>query len=470
MRVSLINPAMKLTDERESVGVDPKMPMGLLYLAAACESRGHDVQVVDAALQGEGVSWILRQLRRHRPELVGITSLTVTKSAVLELARLSKSLLDPTPIVVVGGVQATLMPESFFAEPAVDFVVAGEGERVLPDLCQRQMDGAPLPGVFYRVSDGNMVQWRPPERIADLDDLAPPAFHLLDLSAYLRSRDEICLTASRGCPYACSFCCAPTMWGGRITFRSPSHVVCEMKQWLTSHPIVRRFHFLDDNFTLRRDWLMEFCSEAGRLTTQWRCIGRVDHLDRCSVAAMSDSGCTHITFGVETGSRRLQESCGKRLDLDALPARVRWLSEEGIRSKAFFMFGFPDETEVEMQDTIRYAISLKEAGLQDVAFVSLIPYPGTQVYSELCGQHGSSFGDADGAMDWLADDTPARARLAKYRTFPVVSANPQLSGLQLRLLTHRAYALFFEGADQEAIASEVRRVVELPSQPDIRRG
>jgi len=64
-------------------------------------------------------------------------------------------------------------------------------------------------------------------------------------------------------------------------------------------------------------------------------------------------------LGIESGSPAIQQYIRKRLDLDRTTRVVRLVSEAGIFVKAFFMLGFPIEEWSDIQETIRYAISLR---------------------------------------------------------------------------------------------------------------
>lgn len=459
-RVSLINPSLSLVAEPYAKGVDVKMPLGLLYLAGALELSGHKVQFVDAALEAQDAQEIIGQLRAFAPDVVGISCVTATKAVALGLARLIKGNVGDDAKVVLGGVHPTLDPRSCLLPGAVDYVVAGEAEMSFPLLCSHPDDPAQAPGVFWRGSSGDILTGEPPCRVTDVDSLPYPAYHHLDLDSYLARRQEFCLLASRGCPHNCSFCCSPRLWGRKQIFRQPDAVVDEITYWLGKYTAVRTFHFLDDNFTEWGEGLQRFCELLAPLQVAWRCIGRIDHLDEETVRRMAASGCISISFGVESGSPRIQRSCGKRLQLGALPGKVELLSACGIRAKAFFMFGFPTESLDEIKQTIRYALRLRrDHGLRDAAFMPLIPYPGTRIYDELAATHADGFGDVLATTDWLSAGPSAAEKLAKYRVLPMVSANEHFTGQELRCIAAHAYKAFYDPSLADRAIGELQQVL-----------
>ncbi len=442
--VVLINPALSADHEPYAVGADIKMPMGLLYLAASLEQKGHKVSIIDAAISGFDAAGVLEKVKNKNPDLVGISCVSATWRVARTLSKLIKQNISKKLSIVIGGVHATLDPQACLAEETVDFVVAGEGEEVLPALCDSDRSQPDLPGLFYKDREGCVRNGGRPKRILDIDALPYPAYNRLDLDLYFRQSRELSVIASRGCPHSCSYCCAPTLWERQVVFREPGAVVEEITFHLTHYPEVEMFHFLDDNLVAWGEGLAEFCSLVRQLGVKWRCIGCIDDLDKSQIAEMAASGCVAFSFGVESGSERIQEICGKNLRLTAIPAKVKLLSEVGIQTKGFFMLGFPSETREEMIHTINYALELKNHGLADAAFMPLIPYPGTRIYKENTEKKRIGFGEVAAASDWFDHRPKAASKLAKYRIFPLASANEFFSGIELRCIAAGAYETFYK--------------------------
>jgi radical SAM superfamily enzyme YgiQ (UPF0313 family) len=69
----------------------------------------------------------------------------------------------------------------------------------------------------------------------------------------------------------------------------------------------------------------------------------------------------------------------KRLEEEKVRAAFRNLRASGIKSFAFFIFGYPGETPAELERTTDYAIELDP----DFAnFYPAVPYPGTELYEK----------------------------------------------------------------------------------------
>ena len=100
-----------------------------------------------------------------------------------------------------------------------------------------------------------------------------------------------------------------------------------------------------------------------------------------------------LALGIETESDDIRKDMVKRLERQKIETAFRNMRDAGIRSFAFFIFGYPGETVKTMEQTIEYAVELDP----DFAnFYPAVPYPGTALY-EKCVRDGLLGPDAD---DW----------------------------------------------------------------------
>jgi len=140
--------------------------------------------------------------------------------------------------------------------------------------------------------------------------------------------------------------------------------------------------FVDDIFTLRRDWVVELMGEMERLggAVEWGCGTRVDKVDEALIALMAGHGCTGIQYGVESGSQAILDSV-KGIDKEAALEAVRWSVAAGVKTTASFMVPFPDDTEETLRETFAFIGQLKDEGAE--IFMSYTtPYPGTAFYEQ----------------------------------------------------------------------------------------
>jgi radical SAM superfamily enzyme YgiQ (UPF0313 family) len=104
-----------------------------------------------------------------------------------------------------------------------------------------------------------------------------------------------------------------------------------------------------------------------------------------------ESGCRHISFGVESGSPELLRKMQKGQTVYDIRAGIRNAKASGLIVRVFLLVGFPGET----WETIGQTIDLMlECRPHEFSVYPLIPYPGTALY-ERPGDFGITHIDKD---------------------------------------------------------------------------
>jgi radical SAM superfamily enzyme YgiQ (UPF0313 family) len=139
-----------------------------------------------------------------------------------------------------------------------------------------------------------------------------------------------------------------------------------------------------------------FCDEliARNLPIQWFGNARADNLtDPAFVHRLRRAGCWMLALGIESESEEVRKDMAKRLERQKIQTAFRNMRQAGIKSFAFFIFGYPGETPATMEQTIDYAIELDP----DFAnFYPAVPYPGTDLFTKAM-REGMLTADAAGA-------------------------------------------------------------------------
>lgn len=376
MRILLINaPVSRMSPHAR---ISP--PLGLAYLASYVMERGHEVEILDFNISGLNLRRIDTAMARFKPGLVGISAHTETYPNALRIADHVKDTHPGVP-VVMGGPHPSILPREVLAEPGVDFIVVGEGERgflgLIEALEEPGSDLTVIPGLGYTVDGAAVVNDR--AEPGDPDAYPLPARDLFSLEFYADAFNV--LTARGGCPHRCPFCSASYIWHGRHRSRAPKAVVDEMEM------LVRRYgasfiFFVDDIFTLSRKWTVEFLEEMQRLKgyVTWGCATRVDRVDEDLLQAMAAAGCTGIQFGIESGAQSILDSA-KGISKEAAEKAVQWSVAAGIRTSVSFMVPFPDDTEETIAETFDFIERLAEMGAEPLLSYTS-PYPGTLFYDK----------------------------------------------------------------------------------------
>lgn len=382
MRVTLVN--AQVLDGNNVVP-----PLGLLYIAAVLEKAGHKVQIFDD--DPEYRNTMMKEIKEFKPELIGLSFLTVAYQKAFNLCKALKQEL-PDATFCAGGVHTTVKPHETLKEFDLDFIVIGEGEATIVEACEKleKKEGlAGVNGVIYR-ENGEAIVNDKRDMIADLDTIPFPARHLIDMSPYLKppgiirgyaEKNQTTIVTSRGCPFQCIYCGSHNIFGRRTRRRSVKNVVDEIEHLIKNYDM-KGIYYCDDTFTLSAKWVKEYCEELKRrnINIKWGCQSRVDQTDRGLMQMMKDSGLVQLDFGVESGSEKILKVLGKGGAGDRtsqIKESFKLCKELDIRTLATFIIGNPEETKEDIDESFKVA---KEIDADYTAFYFLTPYPGTAIY------------------------------------------------------------------------------------------
>ncbi|HIJ40304.1 MAG TPA: radical SAM protein [Deltaproteobacteria bacterium] len=279
------------------------------------------------------------------------------------------------------GAHVTERPQTILQKTRARAAILGEPEQTILELALRDL-GAQVPeeiaGIaFFKGS--RMITTPARENLPNLDALPFPAYHLLPMDRYFyefMGNDFAILETSRGCPYRCSFCYLG-MYGKVFRRKSLSRILEEMV-WVKTQYHVKNIYFMDLEFGLDRDCLLSLCKELTHrdMGIQWCCQTRVTDVDEEVLKWMKTAGCSLIHFGVESGSDRILKQTGKGIKVSDCAKAIAMTRAAGIRTAVFMNFGFPGETKVDMEDTIKLAVRLTPSY---ASFHLIVPFPGTKI-------------------------------------------------------------------------------------------
>jgi anaerobic magnesium-protoporphyrin IX monomethyl ester cyclase len=380
--------------EREEVLGTTKPPYSLALMAALLRDAGCDVRLIDATAERLAIPDVIARLDRDQfvPSLIVFPSTTPTLDAdVLEIGRIKAHYGAP---MICFGPHASTSPALAMARaPGVDGMLVGEPEEAALQLAR--LDGPEgfvgIPSLTYRSAgpSGPVMPHRAHGTYSEFLSMPYPAWDLLALQNYslpLVDKPYVIVETSRGCPYTCDFCVAPIHQGHKFRERSPKALVDEMERGYRELG-VEFFYLWGDTVTLNVKSFTAFCDEliARNLPIRWFGNARADNLtDPAFVHRLRRAGCWMLALGVESESDDVRKDMVKRLERQKIQVAFRNMRDAGIKSFAFFIFGYPGETPESMNQTVDYAIELDP----DFAnFYPAVPYPGTALYDK-CVREG----------------------------------------------------------------------------------
>lgn len=372
MKVLFIQPPPRQI-VREDIVVPP---LGIAYLAAVLEAKGHRVNIIDAFAEGLDMRSLEERIKAISPDLIGITGMTPVIDNAFRVAKAARKYAKH---IIMGGPHVSVARNKIFGQcPDIDYAIQGEGEMslsLLMDALESGKDTGKVPGVITKDFSNPPAQF-----IADLDNLPFPARHLLpnERYRYILSQGKVTtMFTSRGCPYHCIFC-DKAVFGSKWRSRSASNVLDEM-EFVNKEFGINSIIIYDDLFTVKKERVMEICRgilERG-LRIEWKCEGRVNIVEEETLGWMKKAGCSMIAYGVESGNQKGLDYLNKGTRVEQIKRAFELTRKAGIKPMAYFVLGIPVETYEDELRTIEFAKEIKPAYAQ---FSVLSPTPGTKLY------------------------------------------------------------------------------------------
>ncbi|MBF0353660.1 MAG: B12-binding domain-containing radical SAM protein [Alphaproteobacteria bacterium] len=428
MRVLILNPPSENTviehpdeegrDFLESDDFGDFPPLGALYVLSYAEKRapGHSYFFLDCVGERMGHAALERRLEEIRPDLVGITSFTISLVDVCKAAQAARR-VSPQAHICLGGHHPIAFPLSAAKLPQFDSIVVGEGEVAFTQLINaldRGEDYTNVQGLYTNASidkfksepfHDNRFLARvcvPPAYIEDVDALEPlnreHIRHLKYRNILGVTDDLATILSSRGCPYRCTFCDVPYK---RYRPRSVELVLDEVETCQSQG--YKEFRFYDDLFNINEAKILEFCDAIERrgLKFVWDFRGRVNGVTYESLRRAKAAGLRLISFGVETGSDEGLRLLKKATTTEKVGNAFKWCRELGILTVADFIIGLPfEKTATDVKRNIDFLIRLDP----DYAQISILTlYPNTELYDQAVEQGMIKPGRWEA---WAANPTP----------------------------------------------------------------
>lgn len=260
--------------------------------------------------------------------------------------------------VVMGGPHATLRPEE--AAQHCDHLVVGEAEETWPQFLNEFHQGCARRRYCSDHTPG-------------LRGLPIPRRDLIQGRPFTKGA----VFATRGCPYACSYCNLKQIYHDGFRARPIPEVIADIASMRN-----RYFVFWDDNFFGDADYAAELMKALKTLRRRW--AAQVS-INRCADGQLlrlaRESGCVYLFIGLESFSKEGLASVNKGFNQVAqYRPTIERIHQHGICVQAGIIFGFDADTREVFANTLEACETL---GIDGVTVSVLTPLPGTRLYEEM---------------------------------------------------------------------------------------
>lgn len=349
---------------------------GVSSISAILKKNNHQVQL----LIGNKASDFIKNL--NDADVVAVSLMTGMHHWALDI--LSEIKKRKNILSILGGPHPTYFPE-IIHHPYVDIICRGEGEYATLDLMNcldTHQDFSHILNLWVK-QGGQVHKNRLRPLIQNLDTLP-----FIDRDIYYKYPDlkKSCIkpfSATRGCPFKCSFCFNDKFMqiygteNAAVRFRSPENIIKEIAQVKKNYGINTIF-FTDDVLGLNQKWFKELLSLlAKEISLPFICNIRADLLTDEIAGLLKYAGCHSVSFGIESGNEKIRkEILKKNISNQQIINAARILKKYKIKFFTFNILGIPGETLQDAYETVKLNIKIKT---DYPRCTILVPYPETDI-------------------------------------------------------------------------------------------
>ncbi|MBU1201521.1 MAG: B12-binding domain-containing radical SAM protein [Nanoarchaeota archaeon] len=339
-----------------------KPPIPLMYIAAVLENNGFNVTIIDTNIEKDYIKKITDYIKNKKPEYVGISVMIGLQiiSAKLISQKIKKT--NPQTNIVWGGPFPTCEYELVIKEPYVDIVVIGEGEDTFLELVKNK-DKNLIKGIIYK--NKNKIVLNTSREIIDINQLPPPAFHLVKMKKYQAAYVHM----TRGCPFKCSFCHISST--GPFRGKTPEKMMEEVSLIIRNG--FTKIDFRGEAQLCNKQIIETFCSliRKNNLSLTWTSWAHVKYLkNKEYVRMLAANGLRQVLIGVESYSTEKRRELKKYFSNEELFQTLKNCKEAGIYAILIFIIGYPKQRKDDINKILDFADLIeKQYGFQSLISV-----------------------------------------------------------------------------------------------------
>lgn len=378
--------------------------LGVRYLEKSLKMSGYNVFVVffkgfnsikPSGATTEELSLLKDLISKHNPNLIGLSVMT---SLYLETVYEVNALIRENFSIPIawGGVYASLFPEKCLEY--ADYVIRGEGERAILELCDSVFNNKPykdIENLAYK-NDKEIVINDVRTLCQDLDQYGYP--EIGGDNKYFINNDILTigdpqlnalsyeLTASRGCPFVCSYCCSVNLHrlykgkGTYVRFRGVNSVIDELVEAKSKIKKLKVIHFWDEIFSDDPNWVDQFVKlYKEKINLPFEIWGHPLKVNKELIDKLVSAGLYKVVMGIQSGSPRVRKQIFHRVETqEEIISASKILSDCHVPQVIYdFMLQHPFEKEEDIRETYELCLNLKppfELQLHGLNFL-----PGTDI-------------------------------------------------------------------------------------------
>lgn len=390
MRVLLVNIPLRPEMSKKL------FPIGLGYIATALKLSEIEFDLLDLDANRKPNGFLEEYFNTHCYDVVCVGLLVSGYKIIKSLSKLIKK-SNPCCKIIVGNSAATSIPEILLNNTCADIAVLSEGDQTIINLLNALSTNESLEnvnGICFK-KDGNIVKTKPQPLISDVSSLPFIDYGVFDINEYIKSSPlnindipgidkkiikALPINTARGCVANCSFC-YHVFKGQRYRYRSPVSIIGEIKGLIDKYGI-NYVNFWDEitffSKTQANNLVQHILDEGLKFYWIARCRANLFSLteDLKIIEKMKKAGCCGVQYSLESSDPVILKEMNKNITPEQFSVQTELFQKVGITTWTSLVFGYPQETEKTIKNTVDCCIKNKiypSAGF-------LLPQPGSKMY------------------------------------------------------------------------------------------
>ncbi|MDD3740588.1 MAG: radical SAM protein [Bacteroidales bacterium] len=389
MGIILINSPLYLNQD-DVVSEHFLLPIGLGYIATYLANNDVNVTIIDSVNENLSVETLQETLNLIKPKFIGVNVFSTNYNVVKELI---ENIAFECHIII-GGLSTKALYQQIVEWDSINKIdiVIGDGEYIILDIIRDDVKES----AFYEESkrrvflvDKNSIYYSEDISNISLDR----KLFLKPYSLNILGENEINIVTSRGCVYNCSYCAAARSQNRNspVRLRSVDSIKNELIEIKQLFPETESIRILDDLFLKSKQSIIEAINIFSEFDFNWRAMAHINTFSKIEnnlIYLMKQSGCSELFIGIESGSNEIRQKISKFGTRDMVLENISRIFESGIKVKGYFIYGFPDESLEDMEQTYQLAKEIKDLSIKyNVGFRASVfqfrLYHGTEIFKSL---------------------------------------------------------------------------------------
>lgn len=376
--------------------------LGVRYIANFLEQNGYEPTIIflktfislfdEKEITEEEIQKIKEIIEEEKFLFVGLS--IHSSSIISELDKVIKMLNNETNIpFIMGGSYPTVLPK--YCASMCDMVLRGEGENNILMLAEKIKEGKDwknIPGGCYFDKNENYIENELATVYKDLDKIAFPLInskqmYLIDGNNIKQVDPQLTsdfyeTSASRGCPFKCSYCCADALSSVYKDkekfhrFRKVDSIITELKQAIKENPNIKEIRFWDEVFPTQKEWLKEFSEKYKKeIGLKFHIYGHPMMINEEAVKMLKEAGLYLIAVGFQSGSKNVRQNIFNRPESNEQIINASKILVRNKIPRIYYdlMICHPLETLEELKETFNMCLKLEPPFRLQLHGLGLLP-------------------------------------------------------------------------------------------------